>query len=302
MDIRTVQRLLVTLLLLLAVPQTAYGQRTLLARFFNRVYSMFSNLIGGERLCPAGGGLIDLATLIPCGAELADCPANLACQRVTTLCRNTLIEVTTSVCMPVRRRGLRCDTHSECATGYCQPGTGTCEFQSCRPGELSVRLDSSCYRFQMDTGLSSYAAARRQCRSSERGLGRLVSINSAAEQEAVRWLLARALVTGIASRPVYLGLSDARREGRFEWQDGSPLLFSAWRGGTPVTAGNTADRDCAAMDPTDGTWAATDCAASRAAVCVTPLDRVSRLASSDAFNAALNGLLPSDFLGNGFTL
>ena len=86
-----------TLLLLLAIPPSSHGQRTLFARLFNRVYSLFSNFIGGERLCPAGSGLIDLATLIPCGAELPACPANLACQPVTTLCRNTLIEVTVSL-------------------------------------------------------------------------------------------------------------------------------------------------------------------------------------------------------------
>ena len=85
-----------TLLLLLTVLPTSHGQRTLFARLVNRVYSLFSNLIGGERLCPAGAGLIDLATLIPCGAELPVCPANLACQRVSTLCRNTLTEVTVS--------------------------------------------------------------------------------------------------------------------------------------------------------------------------------------------------------------
>ena len=204
--------------------------------------------------------------------------------------------------MPVRRRGLSCDRDEQCATGFCQPGTATCEFRSCAPGELSVRLDSSCYRLEPDTGVSSFPAARRQCRSGSGGLGRLVSINSASEQEAVRWLLARALIMGTSSEPVLLGIRDARREGRFEWEDGSPLLFTAWRGGTPATAGNTADRDCAAIDPADGSWTVVSCGVSRPSICVTPLNRVSRFSASDAFTVALSGVLPSDLMMNGLRL
>lgn len=62
--------------------------------------------------------------------------------------------------------------------------------------------------------------------------GHLAVLNSREEFEAVRLLIG-------PRRRCWIGLSDEREEGRFEWENGEPVLFTHWLAGEP----NDAQRD-----------------------------------------------------------
>jgi len=66
----------------------------------------------------------------------------------------------------------------------------------------------------------------------------------------------------------WLGLSDSRVEGVFEWVDGEPLVFTRWSGGEPNDSGGR--EDCAQMMPWNGLWNDLDCTRRLPFVCQRP--------------------------------
>lgn len=66
----------------------------------------------------------------------------------------------------------------------------------------------------------------------------------------------------------WLGLSDQRVEGTFEWADGEPLVFSRWGSGEPNDSGGR--EDCAQLVPWNGLWNDLDCGRRLPFVCQRP--------------------------------
>lgn len=96
---------------------------------------------------------------------------------------------------------------------------------------------------------------------------KLVSITSLAEYEAIR----DDFLEG-ADFEIWIGLSDILIEGRFMWEDGSPLDFTAWTGGEPNNAGGV--EDCVEfrfleLSGVDG-WNDQECSDERNFVCERP--------------------------------
>jgi len=90
------------------------------------------------------------------------------------------------------------------------------------------------HRYLVCTTPRTWEEARSKCQ--EEGLD-LVIVDSAGEND---WVFGQA--RRVRHQPYWIGLSDLRREGRFEWVDGTPLaLNSRWAEGEPNNAG---DEDC----------------------------------------------------------
>lgn len=93
--------------------------------------------------------------------------------------------------------------------------------------------------------------------------GVLASIGSEAEHTAY---LRAAL--GLQWTSWWLGLSDQRVEGIFEWADGEPLAYSRWGSGEPNDSGGR--EDCAHLVPWNGLWNDLDCGRRLPFVCQRP--------------------------------
>ena len=69
-----------------------------------------------------------------------------------------------------------------------------------------------------------------------------------------------------ASRRWWMGYNDRRREGVWEWEDGTPSGYENWGGGEPNDTG--AGEDCGQLNRyTDGGWNDEPCANSLPFVC-----------------------------------
>ena len=69
-----------------------------------------------------------------------------------------------------------------------------------------------------------------------------------------------------ASRRWWMGYNDRRREGAWEWEDGTPSGYENWGGGEPNDTG--AGEDCGQLNRyTDGGWNDEPCANSLPFVC-----------------------------------
>lgn len=106
----------------------------------------------------------------------------------------------------------------------------------------------------------SWAEAATRCE--ELG-GVLASIASEAEHTA----FLRATL-GLQWTSWWLGLSDQRVEGTFEWADGEPLAFTRWGSGEPNDSGGR--EDCAQLVPWNGLWNDLDCGRRLPFVCQRP--------------------------------
>ncbi|GKY92937.1 hypothetical protein MPSEU_000262700 [Mayamaea pseudoterrestris] len=86
-------------------------------------------------------------------------------------------------------------------------------------------------------------------------IGHLISLESAAEQNAVR----SAFQAEIASDSFgsWIGLNDMRVNNNFEWVDGEKYVYKNWNGGAKPT--NLVD-DCVDQRKSDGIWTGRDCA------------------------------------------
>jgi gliding motility-associated-like protein len=137
------------------------------------------------------------------------------------------------------------------------PATFTCDTadiikQLTKAGNKKLYgIDSSCSLYFLNpTNLSADAA---QAYAQSFG-GNLVSIQSAAENIAIGIALGK---QGFGNEVVWIGLTDKKTEGTFEWYDGSPVIYTNWRpGGEPNNAGG--NEDCAQIFP-DGLWNDLDC-------------------------------------------
>eukprot|EP00079_Xenopus_tropicalis_P008818 XP_002932255.1 PREDICTED: C-type lectin domain family 19 member A [Xenopus tropicalis] len=110
-----------------------------------------------------------------------------------------------------------------------------------------TEYNGNCYRFFPMN--KTWAEADFYC--SEFSLGRttakLVSIHSWDENVFV-FDLVNSQVTGVPT-DIWIGLSDRRQEGEFEWTDGTPNDYSYWDGNQPDDATNSSpeDEDCVQM-------------------------------------------------------
>jgi hypothetical protein len=94
---------------------------------------------------------------------------------------------------------------------------------------------------------SSWEKAERK--ASELG-GHLVTVNDQAENS---WVMATFGSSGGEPRNIWIGLSDAQREGVFTWASGEPLAYTNWRPGQPDNAGG-AEHYAHIWAGTDGLW------------------------------------------------
>jgi gliding motility-associated-like protein len=112
-------------------------------------------------------------------------------------------------------------------------------------------IDSTCSLYFLNTQYMSADAAQAYAKSFG---GNLVSIQSAAENDAIGVALAK---QGFGSAVVWIGFTDAKVEGTFEWYDGSPVSYKNWRpGGEPNNAGG--NENCTQIFP-DGFWNDLNC-------------------------------------------
>lgn len=78
--------------------------------------------------------------------------------------------------------------------------------------------------------------------------GRLVTINDQAEQDFI-------VRSFGAQAPLWLGLSDDRREGEWRWSNGEPVTFTAWKPGEPsgrLFGAVGSDEDFVVINPASG--------------------------------------------------
>jgi gliding motility-associated-like protein len=111
-------------------------------------------------------------------------------------------------------------------------------------------IDSSCSLYFLNpTNLSADDA---QAYAKTFG-GNLVSIQSAAENVAIGVALGK---QGFGNQVVWIGLTDKKVEGTFEWYDGSPVTYTNWRVGEPNNSGG--NENCTQIFP-DGFWNDLNC-------------------------------------------
>jgi hypothetical protein len=99
---------------------------------------------------------------------------------------------------------------------------------------------------------TAWADARSQCLAMA---GRLVTIDSAAENELVRSLVA-------GTQRIWIGLTDQVVERVFVWESGAPLTYTNWATGEP----NSQLNDCVELNG-GAYWNEEDCAFLDAFVC-----------------------------------
>ncbi|XP_028641355.1 CD209 antigen-like protein E [Grammomys surdaster] len=125
----------------------------------------------------------------------------------------------------------------------------------CRPCPWDWELfQGSCYLFSRTLG--SWETSASSCKN----LGaHLVIINSVAEQLFLKyWHIRKSQLT-------WVGLSDHRSEGSWQWVDDTPLKLSFWKEGEP---NNVGDEDCVVM--AEDKWNDSICTANNFWVCEKP--------------------------------
>ncbi|XP_052023946.1 CD209 antigen-like protein E isoform X2 [Apodemus sylvaticus] len=125
----------------------------------------------------------------------------------------------------------------------------------CRPCPWDWELfQGSCYLFSRTLG--SWETSASSCKD----LGaHLVIVNSVAEQQFLKyWHIRKNQLT-------WIGLTDHRREGSWQWVDDTPLKLSFWKDGEP---NNVGDEDCVVM--AEDKWNDSICSANNFWVCEKP--------------------------------
>ena len=85
--------------------------------------------------------------------------------------------------------------------------------------------------------------------------GHLASISSIKEQSFIHELLKES-----SDNAVWIGLNDRKHEGRYEWTDGTSVVYEFWNSGDPNNGGKGEGEDCVEISQSNGRWNATNCA------------------------------------------
>ncbi|XP_038201617.1 CD209 antigen-like protein E [Arvicola amphibius] len=125
----------------------------------------------------------------------------------------------------------------------------------CRPCPWEWELfQGSCYLFSRTLG--SWEASAASCQN----LGaHLVIVNSFEEQQFLKYLDIR------KNELTWIGLSDHRHEGSWQWVDGTPFELSFWKEGEP---NNDGDEDC--VELSGDKWNDKRCTAKNFWICEKP--------------------------------
>lgn len=149
------------------------------------------------------------------------------------------------------------DATEECDDANLIDGDGctTCVID-CEAAAEKDPTTGRCYRFY--PGAKTWAAAESDCEAwgGASGLGHLVSISSAAEQQFVE-----------ALRPTistWIGARDTVTEGTFEWLDGTPFAFTSFAPGKPDGA---TVQNCLFMRGDNDGWDDNQCGTALGFVC-----------------------------------
>nr|UMK70504.1 C-type lectin 6 [Tropidolaemus subannulatus] len=100
---------------------------------------------------------------------------------------------------------------------------GTGAGQPCPPGWSS--FNQSCY--QVANQRMTWAAAEMSCRREAEG-SHLASIQSLAESDYVSRLVSNRTQPSLLSGDVWIGLNYTRKNGNWQWTDGSPFGYQSW--------------------------------------------------------------------------
>ncbi len=118
-------------------------------------------------------------------------------------------------------------------------------------------------RFCVHTDPRDWDGAKKQCEAEG---GKLAAPASAEESRA---LDALKLPSGVPSRRplegVWIGLSDEKEEGKFLWNDATPVAWSNWLPGQPDDADK--NEDCVTLTLGDGRWIDLECGTPLPYVC-----------------------------------
>ncbi|XP_066303855.1 uncharacterized protein [Branchiostoma lanceolatum] len=138
------------------------------------------------------------------------------------------------------------------------PNTGPVEMEElCESGFQYYR--SNCYRVVINKETLSWETAQQRC--TEAGSD-LASISSPEEMEHVKELLKRETAAGDGDSTItaFIGLMTTGHDAKYAWVDGSKVLFTYWRGRTPLPAGQNSE-SCALMltSNTETKWFTVPC-------------------------------------------
>jgi gliding motility-associated-like protein len=124
--------------------------------------------------------------------------------------------------------------------------------QLVKAGNIKLHgIDSSCSMYFINPQILSADDAQAYAKTFG---GNLVSIQSAAENDAIGVALTK---QGFTNKVVWIGFTDAKVEGTFEWYDGSPVTYTNWsKTGEPNNAGG--NENCTQIFP-DGFWNDLNC-------------------------------------------
>ncbi|KAJ6652990.1 hypothetical protein lerEdw1_010259 [Lerista edwardsae] len=127
-------------------------------------------------------------------------------------------------------------------------------------------FNQKCYYFSLQK--VSWHQAKAQC---EEQKSQLVVINDLAEQNF--------LVSRTKNEVFWIGLDDTRREGHWQWVDGSNYVtgFKSWKEGEPNNYQNR-NEDCVQVRM-NGEWNDNTCTSNSFYICEKPLPRTAMAAS-----------------------
>ncbi|EYC25002.1 hypothetical protein Y032_0012g1633 [Ancylostoma ceylanicum] len=126
---------------------------------------------------------------------------------------------------------------------------------TCPFGYVYQQQTNRCYKFV--TAQQAFYMAEENCQETN---AHLVSIYSSAENI---WLSQYAAQQGMKG-PFYTGLNRLIKS-QWSWTDGNSVNYTRWAPGEP-----NANAQCAAENPSDGTWITVSCSTSYPYVCVQP--------------------------------
>src|SRR5690606_1186522 len=126
--------------------------------------------------------------------------------------------------------------------------------RACDSNPDYVRRPGASSRYRAVSGLTTWRSAEAACARDE---AHLVVIDDAAEN---------AYVGGLLTGRFWIGLTDSREEGTFEWVTGAPLVYQNWGASEPNDGGFGFGEDCVEMR-VDERWNDEGCAALLGFVC-----------------------------------
>jgi cysteine-rich repeat protein len=140
------------------------------------------------------------------------------------------------------------DVGEECDDGNAQVGDG-CDDCSIECDVLGTKNPSNHHCYRLFQTATTWADASAQCAAwgGAQGLGHLVSIENASEQN---------FVSAMVTDSTWIGAGDATTEGVYTWTDGTPFSYEFWAANEP---NDTTVEDCVFMRAT-GEWDDHDCA------------------------------------------